>query len=52
MSNEDAPLTAEQRRERYARMNGQAHTLTPRQRRRIRRKRNHAMAPFGKRAGS
>lgn len=50
MSNYATPLTAEQRGERYARMNGQAHTLTPRQRRRIAHKRNHAAAPFGKRA--
>lgn len=46
------PLTAEQRRKRYARTNGQTHTLTPRQRRRIAHKRNHAAAASGKRAGS
>lgn len=34
----------------YAHDNGQAHTLTPRQRRRIQHKINHALAPFGRRA--
>jgi len=43
------PLTGFQRRDNYVRQNNQP-MMTPRQRRRWQHKRNHAAAPFGKRA--
>ncbi len=42
-------MADERRLETYARQNG-ATRLTPRQRRRVQHKRNHAAAPFGKKA--
>lgn len=50
MSNATAKSSA-LRLEHYRRVNG-TRRITPRQLRRINHKQNHAMAPFGKKAGS